>query len=123
MSQLILNLILTSMAVAGAAVLWRNWLEDHKSWKTWIMSRLGGLHKAMTCGSCFTYWLALVATITLRPMEFWRPIASSELVTIPLTTLMHWMALAWLSVLLRFAYVALQELVNYQVHTLRNHDH
>ncbi len=119
----IINFILTSMAVAGAAVLWRNWLEDHKSWKTWITAHLGRLHKSLTCGSCFTYWLGLVATLAVRPLDFWVPFGDAGLISFLLNTFAQWMTLAWLSVLFRFAYVALQELVNYQVHTLRNHDH
>lgn len=115
--------MLTGMSVAGATVLWRNWLEDHKGLKSWIMNSLGGFHKALTCGSCFTYWLALIATLAIRPLETWQPLSFAMSFTWLANVAVHWMTLAWLAVFLRFAYVALQELVNYQVHTLRNHDH
>jgi len=111
------------MSVAGIAVLWRNWLEDHKNFKKWIEKYSGGFSKALTCGSCFTYWIALFVTLVVQPLSFWTPVGDTVLFYVFINILLQWMALSWLSVFLRFAYVALQELVNYQVHTLRNHDH
>ena len=111
------------MSVAGAAVLWRNWLEDHKNFKSWIVSSLGGLHKAVTCGSCFTYWLALLFTIIIAPLVYWTPLTNTSFISFIVNTFLQWMALAWLSVFFRFLYVSIQELVNYQVHTLRDHGH
>ncbi len=105
-----LNFFLSASAVAGVAVIWRNWLEDHSSWKTTI-ARFP-LHKALLCGSCFTYWIGLLYTIAASPLSFWTD-----------NLFLQWMALSWLSVLFRFTYVAVQELVHFQVHHLKAASH
>lgn len=118
------DIVLGSMAIAGFAVVWRNWLEDHAGLKAWILHafRYGKLHKVVTCGSCFTYWLALAYTIAFAPLAPWTPAAGYGAAPL-MNMFIHWMTLAWLSVTLRFLYVALQELVSYQVHKLKGHQH
>ncbi|MFM2357996.1 MAG: hypothetical protein RJA61_733 [Candidatus Parcubacteria bacterium] len=117
---MIFDFILSGMSVAGIAVIWRNWLEDHSNWNIWIKKYLGKGHKILTCGSCFTYWLALTLTLTTKPLGLWLPFGVEFNI---LNAALQWMALSWLGVFLRFSYVALQELVAYQVHTLKNHIH
>lgn len=109
---MIINFLLGAMAIAGFAVIWRNILENHPSLKKWITSifSFGKIHKVVTCGSCFTYWLALAYTLTITPLAAWTP--SFSVIDI----FLQWMALSWLSVTLRFGYVAVQELVSRQVH-------
>ncbi len=117
-----IDFILSGMSVAGIAVVWRNWLEDHSNWKSWIQKKLGYGNKVLTCGSCFTYWIALLLTLITKPLLFWQPLSNVSILIIG-NIILQWMALAWLSVFLRFAYVALQELVSYQVHTIKDHTH
>lgn len=119
MLSLATDFLLSAMAVAGLAVLWRNWLADHPHWQDWLENHFKNSHKALTCGSCFTYWLSLVFTITAKPLAGWMPFHSWW----PINLAAQWLALAWLSVFLRFLYIALQELVSYQVHNLKNHTH
>lgn len=115
MSEILFNFVFAAMAVAGFAVIWRNWVEDHPRWEAGIKRVLGGAHKVLTCGPCFTYWLALAYTGLMRPLWVWMPFNSSFLNGSPLgligNILAEWMALAWLAVFLRFAYVALQSYV------------
>jgi hypothetical protein len=116
-----LKFFLSSAAVAGVAVIWRNWITDHPNFKQWIENALGPLKRTLLCGSCFTYWLALAFTITAEPISYWMPFAPSA-VGLVADVFARWMALSWSSVFLRFLYVALQELVHYQVHHLKD-DH
>lgn len=60
----------------------------------------------LTCGPCFTYWLALAYTIIVTPLLPWTPV--NFLIG---NVFLQWMALAWLAVFLRFAYIALQQYV------------
>ena len=106
------TLFISASAVAGIAVIWRNWVEDHPHWKKYLQEKLGVFGKALLCGSCFTYWISLLFIFYRDPLTMWN-----------VHIFFHWMALAWCGVFLRFAYVALQELVHYQVHHLREHNH
>jgi hypothetical protein len=115
MLQSIFILFLSAAAIAGTAVIWRNWLVDHPWWKTAITRTLGIFQKVLLCGSCFTYWLALSFTIAARPLEWWYPFGYSFMAEI-LGIFSQWMALSWTSVFLRFLYVSLQEYVHHQVH-------
>ena len=113
-------------AVAGTAVLWRTWLLDHPNFNEWLKEKLGPVGKALLCGSCFTYWITLVFILICNPIAFWTSFvpnfSSPWLFGFIINTFLQWMALSWLSIFLRFSYVAIQELVHYQMHHLRD-DH
>ncbi len=114
MENIIFDFVFGAMAVAGFSVIWRNWVEDHPSWEKTIRKVLGPAHKALTCGPCFTYWIALIFTLVAEPLDRWSPFGrffGDDLLNI----FVQWMALAWLSVFLRFAYVALQQYVRSRV--------
>ena len=113
------NLFLLGFAVAGAAVLWRNLQESSESLRKALGALPALLGKSLTCGSCFTYWLSLFAVILFDPLSGWTLSNINELIHV----LLSWFALAFVSVTFRFAYVAIQELVNYQTHTLRKDHH
>lgn len=95
-------------AVAGTSVLWRNWLVQHVSVEAKIKTTLGRYANVLVCGSCFTYWLSLAASL-LSP-------ALRNLITDPLSLLALWMSVSYGSVLLRFTYVLIQEKVSILVH-------
>ncbi len=121
-SQLLTVLFFTAMAVAGAAVLWRNWLADHPRAERGIRAALGGYNKVLLCGSCFTYWLSLAAVCMLRPFDGLLAVSvpGGVVGSAVVHAVLSWMSIAWAAVFLRFAYVALQELVHYQVHHMKD---
>lgn len=112
---------LSAAAVAGTAIIWRNWLMDHPAWKQTLERLLPTAHKILTCGSCFTYWLALAFTLCADPLSFWSPFPA---IGVFLNIWARWMALSWLAVFMRFAYVAIQEHVHAQMHGIKEiHKH
>lgn len=122
MTHYFFTFFISGAAVAGVAVIWRNWISDHPNFKQWLEKTVGPLNKVLLCGSCFTYWLALAFTLMAEPLSFWMPFADSGAGFIA-NICVRWMALSWLSVFLRFAYVAIQEHVHYQVHHLGKDNH
>lgn len=102
---------LYTTAIAGLAVLWRNWLADHPNWKSLIERKLGTKSKVLTCGSCFTFWLALVVIIILKPLNQ------------NLHIIIQWFSVGFSSVFLRFLYVLIQEKVSKLVHEGKHHQH
>ena len=73
------TVLLTSLAVAGAAVLWRNLSLEGSAIHEWLYNHTPKLHRrALLCGFCFTYWLALAATILFDPFHGWLPDAYRE---------------------------------------------
>ncbi len=103
------------LAIAGVAVLWRNLIFTSQAGNGWLARWVDALpmrlSKSLTCGSCITYWLALAYSIWLDPFNGQYGFIIS------------WMALAMGAVFIRFAYVALQELVTYQTHVLGGKGH
>ena len=103
------------LAIAGIAVLWRNLIFTSQAVNGWLARWVDALpmrlSKSLTCGSCITYWLALAYSIWLDPFNGQYGFIIS------------WMALAMGAVFIRFAYVALQELVTYQTHVLGGKGH
>ena len=113
------DIFLSVCAIAGTAVLWRNWIEQHPRTKSNIEKKLGGMSPLLLCGSCFTYWLALGTTIIHAPLGGWAATFPSAIPPL-LAVGIQWMALGYLSVLFRFSYVLIQEYTSILVH---NHDH
>ncbi len=107
-----MELIFVSTSVAGLAVIWRNWLEDHQNTKEYIKTKLGAYNKVLLCGSCFTYWIALIALIFINPFTEMRNIIDNRIIFF----FASWMSLAYISVFLRFLYVLIQETVSEKVH-------
>ena len=108
----------TACAVAGLAVVWRNWLVQHKNAELFLQKKLDGYSPLLTCGSCFTYWLSLAFVLFHDPLAtFAQGVAPhAGIVFFALRIFMSWMALAYLSVLLRFSYILVQEKVSMIVH-------
>lgn len=113
------NIFFSVCAIAGTAVLWRNWIEQHPQAKSHIEKTLGRMSPVLLCGSCFTYWLAGALTIIHTPLAPW---VGTSLQPLPHIVAfgMQWMALGYLSVLFRFSYVLIQEHVGMIVH---RHEH
>ena len=104
--------------MAGFAVVWRNWLVQHPAAEAFIQKNLGSFAPVLICGSCFTYWLALALVVYHNPLApFALSFTSRNGPAFALVRLMlSWMALAYLSVLLRFTYILVQEKVSILVH-------
>jgi hypothetical protein len=124
--QFIFIYFISATALAGFAVLWRNWLEDHPNWKDWLHVHAKAAGKALTCGSCFTYWLTLVFVALFNPLRsFAMPIffTFNSSVSHIFFYAIEWMSLAWGALFLRFLYVFLQESVSRLVHERDEHHH
>jgi len=106
------------LALAGIAVLWRKVLVDHPYIQNIIQANLGYFSNALLCGLCFTYWISLGFVLVYNPIQFQFPLHHYA------QFFFSWMAVAFGAVFLRFLYVAIQEIVHYQVHHLRgDHTH
>jgi hypothetical protein len=114
-------LILPALCIASVAVLVRNTIESVPRLETMIKKTLGRASRAVTCGFCFTYWLAFFYVWFFgSPHRYFT--FSFRLFDL----IFQWLILAFVAVVFRFGYVAIQELVNYQVHQLnvkRFHHH
>ncbi|MFZ2804114.1 MAG: hypothetical protein WA001_02735 [Patescibacteria group bacterium] len=117
MTNQLTSYLFSILAVAGFAVIWRNWLEDHPKFRSAIKTRLPWpFPKALTCGSCFTYWLSLGFILAFDPLPTWQ---SSWVVT---HIFLVWMAVAMGAVFIRFSYVLVQERVHDIVHARDRHE-
>jgi hypothetical protein len=123
---MILQLIVTSIFVAGIAVCWRNLQTDLPCLSKLLNELPWGWRKPLTCGFCFTFWVALVTTLIANPLT---GVSVSFNANLPaswffLTDIfVGWVTVGMLAVIVRFGYVVLQELVYYQVHHLRHNEH
>lgn len=111
MELIIFNFVIGAMSVAGFSAIWRNWVEDHPRWESFIKKVLGKAHKVLTCGPCFTYWVALAFTLIINPLNGWMPMNDSYIIGFLGNIFLRWMAFSWLSVFFRFAYTSLQQYV------------
>lgn len=116
--QFIFSYFVSATALAGLAVLWRNWLADHPNWTAAIKKIFGPLNKALTCGSCFTFWIALAFVLIFNPLEsFLTALLPAEILFFKISAyLIQWFSLGWTALFLRFSYVAIQEHVSRTVH-------
>lgn len=120
LTHFFISYIFIISALAGFAILWRNWLVDHPSWKQWIFINLKSTHKILTCGSCFSYWISLLVILIWNPLFLlFSFILKTESYII--ISLFSWMSLSFGVVSLRFLYVALQEYVSSLVHRDGHH--
>lgn len=114
-----LILIQSSLIISSVAILWRSTLNKNHKLGPYLRKVFPVfLGTALTCGLCFTYWVALFFIILFNPLpveffsfnygqNFWIHIFFS------------WMSLGFVSVFLRFLFAFMQEKVNYY-HSLNN---
>ncbi len=121
------QLFVVSLLVAGIATGWRNLLSDIPTLSNIVKKLPYLLRKPVQCGFCFTFWLALAAVLTIDVLPGFSLVLNFDAPVVfasGLEVLARWMAVGMLSVIIRFGYVALQELVHYQVHEVRGkHSH
>ena len=118
--QFIFIYFISATALAGFAVLWRNWLHDHPSWHDWLGRHFNFITKALTCGSCFTLWLTLFFVLALNPLGNFFIAAPFASLPPVISYLIQWMSLGWSALFLRFLYVKIQETVSSLVHDHRH---
>jgi len=113
------------MGIAGLAVLWRQFLNDHPVLKSRLATFPHNIGRTLLCGSCFTYWLSLAYLFFFNPIPstLFVPRTSFGNITPILIFLFSWMALSWLSLVFRFSYVMIQELVAHAVHNWKGEKH
>lgn len=107
-----MEIFFITTSIAGFAVIWRNWLEDHQEKKEYIKTKLGSYNKVLLCGSCFTYWIALISLLFTNPLQEMKYLIDSDI----LFFFASWMSISYISVFLRFLYVLIQETVSEKVH-------
>jgi hypothetical protein len=115
------DFLVLTLAAAGIALIWRDLLIDFPKLKARVKALPFPLGKALTCGSCFTYWLSLVFVLAIDPLGGWLPaLTFSAPVWLheAVRVLFSWMAFGTAAVTMRFTAVAVQELVHYQTHVL-----
>lgn len=120
---MLIQLLITSLFVAGIAVCWRNLQTDLNALSSALSKLPYLLRKPLTCGFCFTFWAALATALIANPLAgvsgLWQ--TSVPAAWQPLADLfVGWVVVGMLAVIIRFGYVVLQELVHYQVHHLRH---
>ncbi len=118
---MLLNFFLSSLVVAGISVLWRGVRTRHNAVRQFFKKFLGFYAPAFLCGTCFTYWIALVYVIVANPLGSWQmPIAGyMPVAIIPIITFIaSWMALGFSALFLRFALVLMNETVDHFTHNL-----
>lgn len=126
---MIQDTLLTSITVAGAAILWRNLIYDSAKFGGALKKLPKQVHHALTCGFCFTFWLALASVIVFNPLRSWMPPSRMEVPNPPLPfapffeIIFSWMIIGTLAVIVRFGYIAIQEFVHYEVHHLNHREH
>lgn len=116
------DFIILTLAAAGIALIWRDLLLDFPKLKSFVKDRIPfPFSKALWCGSCFTYWLSLFFVLAADPLAGWTPpfvAALSGPLASAARLVVVWMAFGTVAVTMRFAAVAVQELVAYQTHVL-----
>ena len=112
------NLLFSALAIAGLSVLWRNWIAQHPKAESSIKKSLRAYSPVLLCGSCLTYWLALGMVLFHNPVQPWVDtfILGGGWSFFMFRIFVSWMIVAYISVLLRFSYVLIQERVNELVH-------
>lgn len=115
-----LILIQSSFIITSITILWRSTLRKNSNLGPAIRKKFPVfIGVALTCGTCFSYWIVLIFVLVCRPF----PIGYFSFV--PLHTywvhvFFSWMYLGFSVVLLRFLFALIQEKVDY-FHLLNNH--
>lgn len=123
---MIQNFILTALFTASIAVVWRNLLTDIPALHAWIGNNLPRvLSKAIRCGFCSTYWISFIVVIIFNPFGEYMPLLRISMPDFLLhigAFLFAWMSVGMVAVFIRFIYIAIQEFVHYELHTLNKED-
>ena len=126
---MLLNFFLSSLVVAGIAVLWRALRMRHGNLVKFLRKHLGSFATAFLCGFCFTYWVSFIYLLFFNPLTDWQlPLRYNFPTNIEtfILFLCSWMALGFVSVTFRFIFVLLKETVDHFTHHINpnpNHTH
>jgi hypothetical protein len=126
-STLFIYVTSTAFVVASFSVIWRKFLNDLPQVKRWILAHIPyPINRTLTCGFCFTYWLSLASLFIFNPLQEWIPPLRWEFL-LPMQPLVSiffaWMAVGFSALIIRFLFVALQELVDYEMYTWNKQFH
>lgn len=102
---MILNIILSSTAIAGIAMVWGRVLKN----SPWLQEKLARvlpslIYRALRCTFCFTFWTALFFSIIFDPLTGWLPpfrIAFAEPFTSFASITLGWMIMGTLALGIR----------------------
>jgi hypothetical protein len=118
---MLFNFFISSLIVAGISVLWRGIRTRHKAVRIFFKKQCGFYAPAILCGTCFTYWSALLLILIANPLANWHmPIAGYVPFQLAafITFFACWMALGFSALFLRFALVLMNETVDHFTHNL-----
>lgn len=115
------NLLIYAFVVASLSILWRSTLNKIPNSREKIKEKLPfPFGTAITCGLCFTYWVAFFVVLVFNPFSgenfFYEDIG------IIATFFLSWMMLGLPSVFIRFLFALLQEKVN-EMNEINGHGH
>lgn len=82
---MITDIILSAFVIAGAAMIWRQIVEDLPILDRFLRNRLFTLAgNALTCSFCTTFWFSLAWVIVFDPLSGWLPVARFKQVPFPI---------------------------------------
>jgi hypothetical protein len=120
------NIILISIVSASISILWRNTLNKFELNKKLQKKFPVFLGTALTCGSCFVYWISLFFIIIYSPVDL-SFFTFNNFSNITIKYLSHlflsWMMIGTIALYIRFIYVLIQENVNRLNHLNEQHPH
>lgn len=123
---MILNLILSFSVIAGVALLYRNYRYDQENSLNKYIDRLPYfLNKPLSCGLCFTFWVALAYNFVFTPLDFWSPefrYQFSNTTKEVLTFLSSWMILGTGSGFIVYFIDTFFQVSHYFKHKTHKHD-
>lgn len=113
-------LIQTSFIIASITILWRSTLRKHSNLGIALRKKFPiFIGVALTCGTCFSYWVALFFILVFQPF----PLGYFSFIpvhTYAVHLFFSWMYLGFAVIVLRFLFALLQETVDY-LHVQNNH--
>lgn len=121
------GLILSAVAIAGVSLLWRTYRYDDENPLNKYLDRLPYLpRKSITCGICFTFWVAFLFAIIFEPLQGFLPENRFDfsLGTLGmLEFIFSWMVLGSLSALLVYLIETLFQVSHYYKHESQTSHH
>jgi hypothetical protein len=112
-----INIIFSSLCIAGIAIIWREVLMQNPNIKEWILRFIPfPFGKAITCGFCFTYWLSLFVVVCIDPLSGWLPPFRFPVYSffVPFVQILSsWMIIGTIALTLRFLNIFIHEIIHF----------
>jgi len=119
------TIFISSSVIASISILWRSTLNKFPKSRSKIKSIFPYfLGTALTCGLCFTYWVAFFFVLIFKPfhLEDFELIKNLNYFNNLFNFFVSWMILGLIAIFIRFVFAFLQEKVNY-MNEVNGHGH